>query len=182
MSIEAPVLGFARAYTLFITFGLIMIYFIKHEVNYLFFAGALGFNTIFNQILKDFVFKKIMGSTKYPIFGIGKRPKGATDCGNFINIKSRKSTTYGMPSGHSSFAAFFAVVTINQILDENYSDNIKMIKISIIVIISGLIMFSRVNLGCHTIQQVIVGGILGTILGYLYYLNLDKIKSLFKIK
>ena len=124
MPLEATVLGFVRAYTLFILFGLIMVYFIKHEVNYLFFAGALGFNTIFNQILKDFVFKKIMGSKEFPLIGKGTRPEGATDCGDFIDIDNRKSSSYGMPSGHSNFSAFFGIVMILMILDGKYSKNI----------------------------------------------------------
>ena len=72
---------------------------------------------------------------------------------------------------------YFVAILI-AIFDEDIMNPVR----PVMVIISGLIMFSRVNLGCHTPQQVIVGGLLGTILGYLYYLNLNKIKSLFKIK
>ena len=181
MGLKKTIVGLERAYTLIIIFSLLMVFFVKHEVNYLIFAIALGLNSIFNQFLKNFVFMGLMGSKEFPLLGRGKRPKGAKDCGDFIDVDSRESTTYGMPSGHSSFAAFFATVMVKQILDEDYSDNLKLLKILIVVSTSGLIMFSRINLGCHTPQQVFIGGILGCIFGHLYHSNLDKIKSFFKI-
>lgn len=159
-----------------------MVYFITHDSNYLLFTFALGLSSLMNQIFKDFVFKKIMGSNELPILGKGTRPEGATDCGDFIDVYNRNSLSYGMPSGHSNFSAFFGLVIILMILDSNYSPNLKKIKIIIVLIISGIIMFSRINLGCHTYQQVIMGGLIGSILGYVYFLNLDKIKLLFKIK
>lgn len=174
--------GFERAYPLIIIFSLLMGYFITHDPSYLLLASALELSSIMNQGLKDFVFKKIMGTNEFPLIGKGTRPEGATDCGEFIDIDNRKSSSYGMPSGHSSFSAFFGIVMIMMILDGKYSNNIKIIKVIIVLIISGIIIFSRVNLGCHTFQQVLVGGMIGSSLGYLYYSNLGKIKSLFKIK
>ena len=38
-------------------------------------------------------------------------------------------------------------------------------------------MYSRVYLKCHTVEQVIAGGLIGGILGALYFKNKDKIKK-----
>ncbi len=66
------------------------------------------------------------------------------------------------------------------ILDSKYSKNIKSLKIIIILIISSIILFSRINLGCHTYQQVLVGGIIGGITGYIYISKIDVIKKMIK--
>ena len=40
------------------------------------------------------------------------------------------------------------------------------------------IMYSRVYLKCHTVEQVISGGLIGGIVGALYFKNKDKIKKI----
>ena len=174
--------GFERSYPLIITFSLLMIFFITHDLKYLLFLIAIELSALINQLLKDYVFKNIMGSDEYPIIGRGLRPDHARDCGEFIDIDNREATSYGMPSGHSNFAAFFGLVMILTILNDKYSTNLKIIKITIVIVLSSLILFSRVNLGCHTYQQVIAGTIFGLLFGYIYFINLGKIKSLLKIK
>jgi membrane-associated phospholipid phosphatase len=119
-----------------------------------------------------------MGSSEYPIIGRGKRPDNSMDCGEFINREEKNDLSYGMPSGHSNFSMFFAVVMIVMILKSKKTKNIKMIKIIIIIIISSNILFSRINLGCHTFQQVITGGMIGGILGYIYITNIENIKKI----
>ena len=42
-------------------------------------------------------------------------------------------------------------------------------------------MYSRIYFKCHTVQQVIAGGLIGGVLGALYYENKDKIKKLLKM-
>ena len=39
-------------------------------------------------------------------------------------------------------------------------------------------MISRVHFGCHTPQQVIVGGIIGTIIGVISFFNFRSLKRL----
>ena len=182
MMILSTFRGFERSYPLIITFSLLMIFFITHDLKYLLLVLALEFITLINQILKYYVFKKIMGSNEFPIIGRGERPDDAKDCGEFIDIDEREAMSYGMPSGHSNFAAFFGLVMILTILEENYSKNLKIIKIIIIVILSSLILFSRINLKCHTYQQVIAGTTFGCLFGFIYFINLGKIQSLLKIK
>jgi membrane-associated phospholipid phosphatase len=42
-----------------------------------------------------------------------------------------------------------------------------------------MVMYSRVYFKCHTIQQVLIGGLIGGTLGALYFKNKEKIKKLF---
>ena len=85
--------GFERAYPLIIIFSLLMGYFITHNPDYLLFSFALEITSVINQILKDYIFKKIMGSEEVPILGKGTRPEGASDCGEFIDTENRKSSS-----------------------------------------------------------------------------------------
>ena len=173
--------GFERGYPLIILFSLFMSYFMTHKIDFLIFGIALSISSLLNQLLKEFVFNPIMKENLFPILGKGTRPEGAQDCSNFIDPENRISSSYGMPSGHAQTATFFATYLILMIINERSSKNIKILKIITVLIITGIIMSSRVYLGCHTIQQVVVGGIIGGLLGYLFFANMDKIKGIFKI-
>jgi membrane-associated phospholipid phosphatase len=173
--------GFERGYPLIILFSLFMSYFMTHKIDFLIFGIALSISSLLNQLLKEFVFNPIMKENLFPILGKGTRPEGAQDCSNFIDPENRISSSYGMPSGHAQTATFFATYFILMIINERSSKNIKILKIITVLIITGIIMSSRVYLGCHTIQQVVVGGIIGGLLGYLFFANMDKIKGIFKI-
>ena len=98
--------GFERAYPLIILCGLLMIYFVTHDINYLLLFFALGISTVNIRLLKN-IMKRIMGQKTYPIIGSGKRPDNAIDCGEFVHRNEPPETSYGMPSGHSNFSIFF---------------------------------------------------------------------------
>ena len=52
----------------------------------------------------------------------------------------------------------------------------------LILSVMGLgIMYSRVYLKCHTIQQVIMGGLLGASFGSMYYNNKEIVKKIFNL-
>ena len=91
--------------------------------------------------------KKFMGGKTYKIIGRGKRPDGA------------KSKSYGMPSGHSQFAG--AVSSYLALF--NYYEKSKYYKIIIfsLIIAALYVMYSRVFEKWHTIQQTIIGVIIG---------------------
>ena len=122
--------------------------------------GLLGYflNENLNKIFKNYVAKPLIGNKNIPILGIGKRPKGAKNCGVLSDGKIAK--TYGMPSGHSQDAGFFMIY---QILNTKNT----FLKV-LTAFVSIWVMLSRVKLGCHTYQQVIIGGLIGVIFGYIY--------------
>ena len=136
---------------------------------------------VFSPFMKHIVFKNLMGTKKYPIIGTGKRPKGAKDCGLFLTKKDKIPHSYGMPSGHSQTALFFSVYAIHEILNSSMNQLTKMTGIILLISIGLGIMYSRIYLKCHTIQQVIIGGLLGSVLGTLYYNNKDFIKQQFNL-
>lgn len=137
------------------------------------------------KLFKNIIYKNI---DSLPLLGKGERPKGAKYCGHFISEDNLdgKSTSFGMPSGHSASAIIFGVFFIRYILEKsNINNNIhKIFSISLVIIITSLIMWSRYYLNCHTIQHIIIGSLIGILLGYigfeLYILLETNIKKLSK--
>ena len=121
-----------------------------------------------NGILKYSITKPILGNKTYPIIGSGARPKGASHCGIWKDPPDYKTKSYGMPSGHAQEATGFATYMILQ----NISNGADIFDIRNIIFscLAIFIMYSRVYLNCHTVQQVIMGGLFGILSAY-YYLN-----------
>jgi len=93
----------------------------------------------------------------------GERPKGAKNCGCFIDLNNvnKLATSYGMPSGHTQ--NIFFICTFLTLYTKSYLSKLFLLIISIY---GG---YLRVKFGCHTIGQVFVGGILGIIIGFISY-------------
>tara|TARA_B100001758_G_scaffold207888_1_gene189234 strand:+ start:1485 stop:2006 length:522 start_codon:yes stop_codon:yes gene_type:complete len=120
-------------------------------------------SNLVNGVLKYKIAKPIMGDKNYPILGKGTRPKGAANCGIWKDPPGHVTKSYGMPSGHSQEAWGFATYMILKNMSYGYAlFDIRN------VILSGLAIFiaySRVYLNCHTVQQVIIGGMIGILFG-----------------
>jgi len=147
-------------------------------------VSKIGFKFIYNQLNID----------KLPILGFGSRPPGATNCATFLKWPNTPAITFGMPSGHSQHAWFFATFIILELCryyklhtNSNSTDNLNthnniyftdniITKHPIIIVIlsllliafASLVSYSRISIDkCHTIQQVIVGAIIGIGLAFL---------------
>ena len=177
--IQSSIEGFERGYPLIILFSLFLSYFMTHKIDFLIFAIIMGFSSLLNQILKEFIFKPLMGDNNFPILGKGTRPDGAKDCSDFIDPDNRISSSYGMPSGHAQTSALFCTIMILMIITGKYSNNLKIVKCVVILVLTMMIIISRVHFGCHTIQQVTIGSIIGSIIGFITYSNMENIKSFF---
>jgi membrane-associated phospholipid phosphatase len=151
-----------KAYPLLTVFSLFISYFITFKFDVLTFAFFLIFSDTLNYVLKHYIMKPIMGKRKWPILGIGTRPKGAK------NPHLPGANTYGMPSGHSQNAVLFSTYIIGNLIDTNINYLIKTSGILIFSVIPIVVMYSRVHFKHHTIQQVIMGGLFGAVLGALY--------------
>ena len=150
--------------------------------------GLFVINFVLNPVLKNFIVKpiyKLTGKTEFPIFGIGNRPEGATSCS--LSLDNIKSTSFGMPSGHSqiiwSIGTYLLCRAINNINNKLNSTTWSVLSyiwsiIYCILLLSVMIYvpYSRVYIeGCHTLQQVIVGGIIGAGFGILAFFMEDTI-------
>ena len=144
-------------YILFFTF-LESIVFLDIKGLLLLFGGILS--EIINMILKiifKFIFHKY-GNLKnegyyFPFLGRGDRPPNAKECGFFNTCKNNIELSFGFPSGHSQFIMFFTFFLITYIYFKNKNWSIMLL----IFIISLLAVYTRVQINCHTIQQVIYG-------------------------
>jgi membrane-associated phospholipid phosphatase len=101
----------------------------------------------------------ITESIKYVLIGKSNpRPNGAKNC-NLLCNDGDQSGKPGMPSSHSSSVAFFSGFYFQQ------TDN-KLIKV-LLIIYAGSVMLSRYIIRCHTISQILVGGMIGLSLSLL---------------
>ena len=123
---------------------------------------------IINYILKYKIIRPLIGDKKYPFIGSGSRPKNAKNCGLFKDPPGYKTNTYGMPSNHSQQAVVFSTYMILKAMKNNTLTSFKLISFILLAI---SIMYSRIHFNCHTIQQVIIGGVIGlisTVIGWNY--------------
>ncbi len=162
------------------------IYYGLLTINYWLIAFGISavFSNLMNKILKTilkFIYNAY-GNTSLPLLGLGTRPPNATNCSAFTNCSTchLKSSSFGMPSGHSQIGWFFFIYGtlyiaehIQSKFNTHKSIHEKRIwfafAICFLFIMAITMSISRVYLNCHTIQQVIVGGIIGICLGLLSY-------------
>lgn len=168
------------------------------------YCSILGSNWIIKHLFVKPIYE-LLDRTSLPILGIGSRPPKANGCQ--FNLDDILSTDYGMPSGHSQMAWAIATYIISKIIkqwynsvndsdkksDKNSDTNNKVITtfgyiwliLSCILVlgVATYISYSRVYIeGCHTIQQVIVGGLIGIVSGFLiYYFEKDAVNLMSNI-
>jgi membrane-associated phospholipid phosphatase len=155
-----------------------------------------------NWILKHLIAKplyNLLNKKSLPILGSGERPIGAVGCS--LVLDNVKSTTFGMPSGHSQIIWTLGTYLLCKVISNwhNKITNADKNKLSttftvlgylwiiciciIILAVMIYVSYSRVYIeGCHTIQQITVGGIIGATCGFLtYYFEQDTVNILKQI-
>lgn len=153
------------------------------SINYWLIAFSISAisSNLTNKLIKnifEFIYK-LLNKKYLPILGIGDRPPGAINCCAFIDwTKCNKlSDSFGMPSGHSQLAWFcfiygtlYMATHIRKTNIDRYKGRIWFIVSSCILLIMAITLsYSRVYLGCHTIQQVILGALIGIGFGLLSF-------------
>ena len=134
---------------------------------------------------------KLFNKTSLPILGLGARPSGASSC-QFI-LDNKLASSFGMPSGHSQIAWTVATYMIARLINnwKNVNKDNKYITafeyfwliLSCLLVLAGAfyISYSRVYIeGCHTIEQVTFGGLLGILCGFLIYYFEDNVINLLR--
>tara|TARA_B110001452_G_scaffold31857_1_gene24876 strand:+ start:2525 stop:3094 length:570 start_codon:yes stop_codon:yes gene_type:complete len=174
--------GILRAYPIITSFSCVIGYFTSGNIDLLMLLVANTVNDLINNFLKYKICAPLMGDKRWGIFGYGTRPKGAKHCGLFVKPNSNgiPKGSFGMPSGHSQNAMFFTTYMVLHLINSNYDKITQNTGIVLFSFLGIMVMYSRVYFKCHTVQQVLIGGLLGCILGALYFKNKDKIKE--KIK
>jgi membrane-associated phospholipid phosphatase len=179
MSLYYKIIGLSRAFTIIIPIVSILCGIIFRNIMGIF----LGLYVILCDGINHYVkilFKKLYGNkSSYPILGIGERPNGARHCGSFIYEHDLEGipTSYGMPSGHSQMATLTATFLIMYLLNTFGVNLYNIISIGIILFICIGILYSRFHLKCHTIQQIIVGGLMGILYGIIGYYIYKKVNE-----
>jgi membrane-associated phospholipid phosphatase len=80
---------------------------------------------------------------------------------------------YGMPSSHSQLAAY-SLVFMTLLLQEKYYSSAILLLFLVLTLMT---MAQRVITKAHTVEQVIVGALLGGVLGYGFYVLSKKISK-----
>ncbi len=168
------ILVVARIYPLIVQIISFLMYFINLDKDFLILGIIMILSEIINGGLKNLICKPLMGNKYYPIIGLGRRPDGANNCGLYYVGKDNVSSSYGMPSGHSQNSAVFSTFMLMKVLNSDLSDTYKTLSIIGFPLLLIYIMWSRVYLGCHTIQQTIIGSTIGIVIGYYVYNYFNK--------
>ena len=166
----------------------------SYEAFYLFVIYILL--VLSNWVIKHIIVKplyNLFNKTKLPILGLGYRPSNASSCQ--FTLDNKYATSFGMPSGHSQVAWTLSTYIIAKIITNWKNSNkdnktitgfgyIWLVLSCLLVLAAAVyISYSRVYIeGCHTLEQVTVGGLLGILCGFLiYYFEDDAILLLSKI-
>jgi membrane-associated phospholipid phosphatase len=95
-------------------------------------------------------------------------------CGNYANSKY-DINSWGMPSGHSQGVCFAAVFWIIYIYKyTNLSSTKKLLSSLTLAFLALSVMYSRFVEGCHNFEQIGIGGFIGSVLGYYFFIFLEK--------
>jgi membrane-associated phospholipid phosphatase len=98
-------------------------------------------------------------------------------CGIFPVCTRQESITWGMPSGHSQIISFAAIFWILYLWRKAHTSRLwALTGTLIIMLVTALIMYSRILEGCHNLEQVLVGMLFGSILGGSCYFILERNK------
>ena len=133
----------------------------KHNLICYYLIG-ISVSFLVNVLLRNIIKQK---RPNYKEDNNDKEDDNSVDNETIINDKNdllnNSLKQYGMPSGHAQstvFSAIFISLSLQNIFIS-----------SIFFIILLLAIFQRVHFYFHTIDQVIIGGIIGSLLSYLFY-------------
>ena len=182
-------LNIARASGIMQMFIFYFGYLFTFNIDLLLFLIGNYLNWKINSFLKYKIFSPIFGKNDIPLLGKGVRPNGAKNCGFFLKNKPiyhKYPKSYGMPSGHSQGISFFSTLGILYLLN-NYNKNnknnkknkkiIMLLGCLILICIVLFVMYSRVLFKCHTIEQTMVGSLIGILLASILFKYKNIIKN-----
>ncbi len=162
--------------TLVFIIAITIIFFGKRNEGIILFL-AFMVSEISNKIFKTCC-KKLMKDNSFPILGKGTRPPVALfQLPQDGKMYKTSISSYGMPSGHSQIAVLFSTyIILRTYHNAALSLPNKLFIYGLMIFLAYYVMYSRVKEYWHTVQQTIVGGTIGAILGYFTYIIYEKYK------
>lgn len=132
------------------------IYLLQKKPNYMiYYISGFFINGIINVLLKGII------KQPRPLFDSEKHDLALTHLRRFMFKDGILFDIYGMPSGHAQ-SVIFTTTFIYLVLKNKF--------IAILYLFISLITFyQRVEQNMHTITQVLVGGLFGIFIGYIFY-------------
>ena len=168
--LELQATGLARAFTVIVPLVSIIIGIFFRQPIGIYFGLFIAAMDIVNRGIKHGLREYYGDREELPILGRGVRPEGAKHCGSFIDLDSDgHPSSFGMPSGHAQVALITAMFWTLYLLNTYGWDIQNEFAIMLLWTICLSVAYSRLYLNCHTLEQVIFGGLLGTIFGSLGY-------------
>ena len=141
--------------------------------TYIFFGIYVIACDAFSSVLKLITAQiyKAIGRESIPLLGLGRRPDNAKYCNAFITESNLNgvSNSYGMPSGHALIAGMTFTFWLQYIREHTKDEKLRRRQYVLLALICGAVIISRFYLGCHTIQQSILGALIGGGLGFVGY-------------
>ncbi len=99
-----------------------------------------------------------------------KRPRNMpkTGCRAYAqcDLPAPKSRPAGMPSGHTQAVAFAAAFWTGWLWRQDVKPAHRLLATTVMWSLVAAIGYSRIVQKCHNLQQVLVGGLIGSVLGY----------------
>ena len=92
------------------------------------------------------------------------------------NLDKLRTQSFGMPSGHSQMVAltatFWTLYQVGHLKQETDSDKRTLLILSMVVmwLLALGVMYQRKQSHCHNLEQIVIGGFLGVLFGFLAYL------------
>lgn len=126
-----------------------------------FFLVGLFINEIINKILKrmslQFLEKEITDRPSPPNTGC--------KIFDFPPNSAKVDTVHGMPSGHAQSMAFAITFLLCYVFQKEGKSPQFLVKLITLLMMTFMVMGSRIYAGCHSQAQVIVGATIGSLLG-----------------
>jgi membrane-associated phospholipid phosphatase len=131
---------------------------------FFYFNIGLFFNSVLNTILKGII------QEPRPMFDSKKIKLMASHAKDYFFQNGIPFDIYGMPSGHAQAAFYITVFLYLSLKHTNL--------LYLCIVFSLIICYQRVKFEFHSISQVIVGSVLGSVIAYIFYqLAREKIKG-----
>ena len=156
--------NFARAFPFSSSIYALFFGIIFQNFELIFYCVGHIFNNFSNKI-----FKQLFFNLDISFFGNVRRPfKNMIHMANNFYDPKYKGHFRGMPSGHAQTSGFFAIYFLCYLY--NKIVKYKYLIVTLLILVTIYICYTRVNIfKVHTINQVILGYVIGLYLGYLWF-------------